>query len=78
MAHMGHPLAGDPLYGRNLKMKKGMPAELVKAVRSFPRQALHAHTLKLIHPATLAEAIFDAPLPEDFRGLLAGLEAWPA
>ena len=54
MAHIGHPLAGDPVYGRNLKMKRGLPVGLVDAVRSFPRQALHAHTLSLMHPGYLA------------------------
>jgi len=75
MAHIGYSLAGDPVYGRNLKMKRGLPAGLVDAVRSFPRQALHAHRLSLVHPATLLSVTFEAPLPEDFEYLLAELEA---
>jgi 23S rRNA pseudouridine1911/1915/1917 synthase len=75
MAHIGHSLAGDPVYGRNLKMKRGLPAGLVDAIRSFPRQALHAHRLRLVHPATLLAVTFEAPLPEDMEHLLARLEA---
>jgi 23S rRNA pseudouridine1911/1915/1917 synthase len=75
MAHTGHPLAGDPVYGRNLKMKRGLPLALVDAVRSFPRQALHAHTLRFMHPGTLLPVSFEAPLPDDFERLLAELEA---
>jgi len=75
MAHMGHALVGDPVYGRNLKMKRGLPAGLVDAVRSFPRQALHAHRLSLVHPATLLPVTFEARLPEDFKHLLTRLEA---
>jgi len=75
MAHIGHSLAGDPVYGRNLKMKCGLPAGLVDAIRSFPRQALHAHRLRLVHPATLHAVTFEAPLPEDMEHLLARLEA---
>ncbi len=75
MAHIGFPLAGDRVYGRNLKLKRGVPVELVDAVRSFPRQALHAHRLSLVHPAGLQPATFEAPLPEDFLHLLAQLQA---
>jgi 23S rRNA pseudouridine1911/1915/1917 synthase len=58
-----------------LKMKRGLPAGLVDAIRSFPRQALHAHRLSLVHPATLLAVTFEAPLPEDMEQLLARLEA---
>lgn len=75
MAHIGHPLAGDPVYGRNPKMKHGLPPGLVEVVRTFPRQALHAYRLGLVHPATLLPAAFEAPLPEDLEHLLAELEA---
>jgi len=75
MAHIGHPLAGDPVYGRNPKMKHGLPPGLVEVVRTFPRQALHAYRLGLLHPATLLPATFEAPLPEDLEHLLAELEA---
>jgi len=74
MAHIGHPLAGDPVYGRSPKTRRGVPAELVEAIRSFPRQALHAHKLKLIHPGSQMEVKYQAPLPDDLDRLLAMLE----
>ena len=42
-------------------------------VRDFPRQALHARTLKLLHPDGGEECEFNSPLPEDLAGLIAGL-----
>ena len=74
MAHIGHPLAGDPVYGRSLKMKRSYPASLVEAIRAFPRQALHARKLRLQHPGRLVAVEYRAPLPEDFEQLLTALE----
>jgi 23S rRNA pseudouridine1911/1915/1917 synthase len=71
MAHLGHSLAGDPVYGRPLKPKQGFSGELLEVLRSFPRQALHARKLKMVHPGNLKPVIFEAPLPEDFEQLLA-------
>jgi 23S rRNA pseudouridine1911/1915/1917 synthase len=61
MAHIGHPLVGDPLYGK----RKSQP--------SFPRQALHAQALGLIHPATLQPMRWSTALPKDFAQLLQSL-----
>ena len=74
MTHIGHPLAGDPVYGRGLKLKRGFPAGLVEAVRAFPRQALHAYRLSLQHPGSGENVRFVAPLPEDIEQLLASLQ----
>jgi 23S rRNA pseudouridine1911/1915/1917 synthase len=76
MAHIGHPLAGDPVYGRAMKIKRGFPPGLVEAIRSFPRQALHAHKLKLTHPGSQLDVKYKAPLPDDFNQLLATLETF--
>jgi 23S rRNA pseudouridine1911/1915/1917 synthase len=75
MTHIGHPLVGDPVYGRPMKAKNGVPVAVLETVRSFPRQALHAHTLTLEHPANAKVVTFEAPLPEDIKGLLADLAA---
>lgn len=47
MAHIGHPLVGDPVYGRTRK-----PLSDVLKARGFERQALHAAHLGFIHPVT--------------------------
>jgi len=71
MAHIGHPLLGDTVYGRASKMKLSAKVKGLETIRSFPRQALHAHTLKLMHPGTSRLVGFEAPLPEDLETLLA-------
>jgi len=78
MAYLGHPLAGDPVYGRTPRSSPGPRRAPSDALRQFPRQALHARTLQLMHPGTLQSARFEAPLPEDLSGLLAALAGHPA
>jgi 23S rRNA pseudouridine1911/1915/1917 synthase len=60
MAHLGHPLVGDDLYGG-------------RAEAGLARQALHAFRLAFDHPVTGAPLAFHAPLPHDLRQ---GLLAW--
>jgi 23S rRNA pseudouridine1911/1915/1917 synthase len=67
MAHIGHALIGDPVYGNRKKSP-------VEAINDFPRQALHAHRLHLIHPVTEEEMEFEAPLPEDMEMLIESLK----
>ncbi|HKX55616.1 MAG TPA: 23S rRNA pseudouridine(1911/1915/1917) synthase RluD [Xanthomonadales bacterium] len=74
MAHLGHPLVGDATYGRKPRSIRGMSAELVAAIKSFPRQALHARYLILQHPADQRELRFEAPLPQDLMDLLQVLQ----
>ena len=50
MTHIGYPIVGDLVYGRGPIKRKGMPALAVEAINNFPRQALQAKTLKLVHP----------------------------
>jgi len=70
MAYRHYPLVGDPLYGGRPRIPKGASDALVEALRSFPRQALHARALGLVHPAGGEEMAFECPLPEDLAGLL--------
>ncbi len=65
MAHIGHPLVGDPVYGR---AKKPL-SETLKA-RNFVRQALHAAHLGFIHPVTGNRIALDSELPADMRELI--------
>jgi 23S rRNA pseudouridine1911/1915/1917 synthase len=67
---IGHPLVGDPVY-----LKKTSARALPIAAQQFPRQALHATRLALIHPATGMQMSWDSALPADMRGLLDILEA---
>ncbi len=68
MAHLGHPLIGDPVYGRDRKGFKSILETL-----GFKRQALHAKRLGFIHPVTEEPLTFDSPLPADMQELLSEL-----
>lgn len=63
MAHIGHPLLGDPVYAG----RKRSPI-------AFPRQALHAVRLGLVHPGTGETMEWEAPPPSDFAELLRELD----
>jgi 23S rRNA pseudouridine1911/1915/1917 synthase len=74
MTHIGYPIVGDLLYGRGPIKQKGLPASAITAINRFPRQALHARTLRLIHPETEEECEFSAPLADDINELIVTLE----
>ncbi|USI77998.1 MULTISPECIES: RluA family pseudouridine synthase [unclassified Sphingopyxis] len=65
MAHIGHPLVGDPVYGRSRK-----PLSDILRARNFVRQALHAAHLGFIHPVTGNDIALDSELPGDMRELI--------
>lgn len=65
MAHIGHPLVGDPVYGRARK-----PLSDILKARNFVRQALHAAHLGFIHPVTGNSIALDSILPADMRELI--------
>lgn len=76
MAHAGHGLVGDPVYGGKRKLAaKSLPEDTGAAIQAFPRQALHAAVLGFIHPVTGDAMRFEAPLPEDMAHLLQKLGA---
>ncbi|QSX36346.1 23S rRNA pseudouridine(1911/1915/1917) synthase RluD [Shewanella sedimentimangrovi] len=65
MAHIGHVLVGDPVYGGRPKPPKGASPEFFEILKGFNRQALHAVKLELVHPVTLEVMSWQAPIPED-------------
>ncbi|GAM98538.1 ribosomal large subunit pseudouridine synthase D [alpha proteobacterium U9-1i] len=75
LAHLGCPLIGDPLYGKQRALKAVGPhaVEADEAARGFPRQALHAAVLGFVHPITEQALRFEAPLPQDMQTLLGAL-----
>lgn len=72
LTHLGAPLIGDPLYGKQRAFKAEGPhaEEAGAAVAAFPRQALHAAVLGFKHPVTGIEMRFESPLPADMHLLL--------
>lgn len=75
MAHLGHPLVGDPLYGKRPRVRNIKDSSIADALLGFGRQALHAAHLELKHPLDRHRLEFNAPLPEDMLGLLEVLRA---
>ncbi|MGL9759981.1 MAG: 23S rRNA pseudouridine(1911/1915/1917) synthase RluD [Symbiopectobacterium sp.] len=75
MAHINHPLVGDQLYGSPLRLPKRASEELVTALRTFDRQALHATMLLLCHPISGIEMEWHAPIPQDMVDLIKVLKA---
>ncbi|GMR14400.1 MAG: 23S rRNA pseudouridine(1911/1915/1917) synthase RluD [Gammaproteobacteria bacterium] len=74
MTHIGYPIVADLLYGRGPIRQKGLSTAAVVAINGFPRQALHARTLKLVHPDSTEKCEFHAPLAEDIKGLIETLK----
>ena len=68
MASIGHPLLGDPVYGRPGKIHGKLLKEL-----GFQRQALHAAELGFIHPVTKSRLSFASPMPPDMQELFNAL-----
>ena len=75
LAHIGHPLVGDPLYGGRRQLTAGSSTPLREALARFGRQALHAARLSFDHPVTGRPVDVESPLPEDFRALLEALRS---
>ena len=73
MHHIGHPVAGDPVYGTRRRIQH-LPAPVQRALRGLRGQALHASRLALLHPMDRTKREWRAPLPEDLRTLLSALE----
>jgi len=73
MAHVRHPLVGDPAYGGRLRLPKGTTEELRDVLAAFTRQALHARQLTLEHPETGEILSWEVPLPEDMVHLIEAL-----
>ncbi|MGE5563351.1 MAG: RluA family pseudouridine synthase [Bacillota bacterium] len=64
MASLGHPLLGDPVYGRSGRTHGKVLKEL-----GFARQALHAAELGFTHPVTKNRLSFSSPMPPDMQEL---------
>ena len=76
MAHIGHPVVGDPDYGQAFRTKANrLPEPLRTMAKDFPRQALHAKLLAFSHPATGEMIRLEAPMPADMADLVAGFRS---
>ena len=75
LSHRGHPLLGDPLYGRvAAARRKALPAPAQARLAALGRQALHAQSLGFRHPESAEWLEFTSNLPSDIRDLTESLE----
>ena len=72
MTHIGHPLIGDPVYGRSQKTRD-LPPKVREAISHFNRQALHAYVIGFTHPVTDEQIRFESPVPADMAALIEAL-----
>ena len=74
LAHIGHPLLGDSVYGAGFKTKAARLEPTARAaLLTLGRQALHAAILGFDHPLTGESLLFQSPAPDDFRSFLKAL-----
>ena len=73
MAHVRYPLVGDPVYGGRPKFPAGATQALRDALQAFPRQALHARKLGLVHPESGDYMELECPIPDDMQALISVL-----
>ena len=71
---MGHPLLGDPVYGKNNPPVKNFSDQAREDILAFKRQALHAYLIGFKHPFTKEHLTFEADLPNDMKRLIAALK----
>jgi len=74
LAANGNPLMGDPVYGRSRGRRRALAEPIRATLEAFPRQALHAASLGLKHPANGEWLQFQSDLPSDMKELIAILE----
>ena len=72
LAHIGHPVVGDQVYGggRKRAINEAHSSEVKRMIAELNRQALHAHLLGFLHPSTEEYVEFIAPIPEDIQAVL--------
>jgi len=71
LSYKGYPILGDLMYGARKILPKNSSDEQILAIRSFPRQALHAKKLSLIHPEMNTDiSEFNTVLPEDMQRVI--------
>lgn len=74
LSHIGYPIVGDRDYAGRARIPRDASETLVAALRQFPRQALHARRLGLVHPVSQETLAWESPLPADMQGLLGALQ----
>ena len=75
MAHIKHPIIGDPVYGGRLQLPAACSEGLAENLKKLQRQALHACRLELCHPVLHDVLAWESVRPEDMEQLIKSLSA---
>lgn len=76
LSHIGHPILGDPVYGRAPGKRLGrLPPAAAALLDEFRRQALHAYRLGFVHPISAEKLVFESTFPADMTSLILALKA---
>jgi len=77
LAYIHYPILGDKTYGGRFKLPPKADPDFQTLLRTFPRQALHAKYLSLVHPVSGETLAWEAHLPADMQQLIQALaEDW--
>ncbi len=74
LASLGHPVAGDTLYGAPREIRPARVGNVRTSSLSLPRNFLHSAELQLTHPRTGETIAFKSPLPQELQSFLAAIE----
>jgi 23S rRNA pseudouridine1911/1915/1917 synthase len=70
LANIRHPLVGDRVYGGRPRVPSAADPETLAVLQGFPRQALHAARLELVHPGSGETAVWESAPAPDLRQLI--------
>jgi len=73
LSHIGHPVAGDKVYGHGLNWWKRHPLHRKSGLQPIKRQMLHARSLGFTHPDEDRYMEFEAPVPDDMEHIIRAL-----
>ena len=77
LSEKGHPLLGDPIYGRRAAQRaRALPEATRERIGDLPGQALHARTLGFVHPKNREQLLFEREFPEQIKNLISTLESF--
>ena len=74
MAHVGHPLLGDPVYGKKQVQNHQLPQSTKQAIEALKHQMLHAYKLEFDHPVSGKKLSFEHHCPENMQTILSLLQ----
>ncbi|MDX1386505.1 MAG: RluA family pseudouridine synthase, partial [bacterium] len=76
LSETGHPIVGDPTYGKGLRQLSSLPESIAQSIQTYPYQLLHASELSFRHPVEGRRMCFQVPLRHEMQKLEKDLNHW--